>query len=988
MAEELISSYVDQAAIKAQTDFLVNELERAKTQYKSLSDAIKNIKSSTSFADTSKFTQQAEKDAQALLKTQQQIIKQKQEQVKLENQLLQQSILQEKQAQANLRTAQAQSKVKKQVVTESVTNIPNVEDINKTGTAISELDKQQAEAAISATEFGNSLNKSAKVVKDEVTPAVKQTTLTKKQLALAQIEGKLLAQQEAAALKNQVREEIAVKGSLEQRRAALIRLNAVYDNQSPQERASASGQRLQKILGGLDTQVKTLESTTGRSQRNVGNYGSAFDKVKDGAGKAFGALRTLANIIPGLGIGGIFLAGFEAVKFLVGALQDAKKALFGLTQQRELSAAVEKQAAESAGKEKASLVSLKAAIESTSVPMANRLQAIKNLKNEFPGLFDGLSNEQLLTGNVAGAYDRAANAIIRKAKASAASAEIEKLSSEKFAILMRSEAEAIKANEDIRNAKAFKATVAGSGGSFSFGTSGTEVTATKEQVQKQISDKYELQRKAAQDEIDLLNKKQEFLLKYVIDGADQTVKIEEEKNKKIKKDSEQKLSELLDESFERYKLQQNRLLETLDEGANDEKNVYENRLKFLTDFNREQKNLIDAQEVFELQKNENKRLAGIKAAKGNAAEIAIVNANAEEAAKTIQLKAQLDILKADENYYKKKLKLREDYNKTQQEFADQEYEAERLLQEKLEKLRLSRLEGMKKFEDQDKKDLEEKKKRIISFLETLQGYFTQVSGLIMGALNIGTTKKKNEAQEAIDAIEKQRDAELKANEARVQSEQDRAANIAIINSRAEQQKKAQEQRQRQADQRAAQATKALSIFEITLATAVNVAKAKNKAAAILQLALGAAQLAIAIATPIPKFKHGKKRGQTYEGPGIVNDGPNMEVIERADGSIEMPEGRNVLTHVGANDIIHPDKDRWINSVLNAAMRDSAGGMKFKQAGRGDNQLAAALAQQTKLLKQIAAKPVTKTYATDKGLRQVIAWGANEIKYVEQNTNWK
>lgn len=982
MAEELISSYVDQAAIKQQTDFLVQQLERAKKQYQNLTDAIKNIKSSTSFADTSKISAQAEKEQQALLKTQQQIIKAKQEQVKLENQLLQQQILQEKQAQANLRTTQAQSKVKQSVVTESITKPGFAEDITKAGAVVSDFDKIQAEAAISSTEFGNSLNKQAKLIKDEVTPAVKATTLTTKQLALAKAEGAVLAQKEAAALKNQVREELAVKGSLEQRRAALIRLNAVYDAQGPAERASAAGQRLQKIIGGLDTQVKTLEQTTGRSQRNVGNYASAFDKVKDGAQRAFSGLRTLANIIPGLGLSGIFLLGYEAIIKVVEALGILKTKLFDAAAQRATLVEISEKANQAYAAEGVKIRLLTDEYKNANTTTSRRKDIQAELNKLAPAYFSNLQSEAQFMGTITEQTNKATQALLLKAKVEAAQG----LLTARFKELLDKQFDPTKAlafNDKLKSATRDISTILRN--IFNIGS-----TATMGDI-LDLGNRAATNVKKAEKEY---NEFESFIEKFIFGANLEIEKLGGDPGKgtgitKNAKTAQQKLSDILDESFERYKLKQQRLLDILNEGANDEANVYENRLKFLEDFNREQKNLIDAQEVFELAKNENKKIAAIKAAKGNAQEIAIVTANAEEASKTISLKAQLDILKADEDYYKRKLKLREDYNATQQAFADQEYEYERQLNEKLEKLRLERLKGMKDFEEKDKKDLEDKKKRIASFLDTLQGYYNHVKDIISGAFNIGTTKRKNEAQEAIDAIEAQRDADLKANEARVQSEQDKAANIAIINSRAEQQKKQQEQRQREADRQQAQAEKALAIFQITLGITKAVASHLGKPYLIaLDLALGAAQLAIAVATPIPKFKQGKKRGQAYEGPGIVNDGYKMEVIERADGTIEMPQGRNVLTHVGANDIIHPDRDAWVNAVLSAATRDANGGMKYKPAAKGNNQLAAAMAAQVKLLKQIADKPVSKTYASDRGLSQVITWGVNQVKYLEQQTNWK
>lgn len=136
----------------------------------------------------------------------------------------------------------------------------------------------------------------------ENTKATKENSLSKKELAIIAAQEKLNNQQNAAALKNQAREMNAAKGSIEQRRAALIRLNKVYDNLNVAERQSASGMRLEGIVGRLTTQLKEQEAVTGRAQRNVGNYTSAF---ANGAGKVWGALRQVANILPGVGIAGL-----------------------------------------------------------------------------------------------------------------------------------------------------------------------------------------------------------------------------------------------------------------------------------------------------------------------------------------------------------------------------------------------------------------------------------------------------------------------------------------------------------------------------------------------------------------------------------------------------------------------------------------------------------------------------------------------------------
>jgi len=108
---------------------------------------------------------------------------------------------------------------------------------------------------------------------------------------------------------------------LEQRRAALIRLNASYDQLNASERNSPYGVRLKSTIAGVTTQVKELEAATGRAQRNVGNYPGAFKKLNEEMeetpkkgkralgflNKAYGSLRKLAYAIPGIGMSGIIL---------------------------------------------------------------------------------------------------------------------------------------------------------------------------------------------------------------------------------------------------------------------------------------------------------------------------------------------------------------------------------------------------------------------------------------------------------------------------------------------------------------------------------------------------------------------------------------------------------------------------------------------------------------------------------------------------------
>jgi TP901 family phage tail tape measure protein len=135
--------------------------------------------------------------------------------------------------------------------------------------------------------------------------ATKAVTLTKQQLAQALAEEKYRQQQSTAELKNNAREMLNAKGSLEQRRAALIRLTTEYDRLSVAERNTSYGTRLKDTIKGVSDQLKQLEFETGRYGRNVGNYA-------DGIAAFFGSIK--ANILSAIGPIALLTTAWAAAK--------------------------------------------------------------------------------------------------------------------------------------------------------------------------------------------------------------------------------------------------------------------------------------------------------------------------------------------------------------------------------------------------------------------------------------------------------------------------------------------------------------------------------------------------------------------------------------------------------------------------------------------------------------------------------------------------
>lgn len=84
-------------------------------------------------------------------------------------------------------------------------------------------------------------------------------------------------------LKARAKEEQAVAGSITKMSLELARLRKEYDNLSPAMRQNAAvGKDLLKQINGLDSQLKKLDESVGRHNRNVGNYSNS---IQDAVGK-------------------------------------------------------------------------------------------------------------------------------------------------------------------------------------------------------------------------------------------------------------------------------------------------------------------------------------------------------------------------------------------------------------------------------------------------------------------------------------------------------------------------------------------------------------------------------------------------------------------------------------------------------------------------------------------------------------------------------
>lgn len=121
-----------------------------------------------------------------------------------------------------------------------------------------------------------------------------------------------------------------------------------------------------------------------------------------------------------------------------------------------------------------------------------------------------------------------------------------------------------------------------------------------------------------------------------------------------------------------------------------------------------------------------------------------------------------------------------------------------------------------------------------------------------------------------------------------------------------------EKKKKDAKNKQAKIDKAVAIAQVTINTALAVIKGFSESTyvgAVLAGVLGAISLATIIATPIPKYKHGRKGGR--EELAYVGDGGVSEVIERVTGKVEITPATDTLVKLNAGDKVHSSVDEYL-----------------------------------------------------------------------------
>lgn len=198
--------------------------------------------------------------------------------------------------------------------------------------------------------------------------------------------------------------------------------------------------------------VSSAAGATGGKVVKMGKDFTGLSRVIQDLPYGFNAIaNNLTNILPaagalGLGISAL-VAGLQFAQLGFGAWT---RGLGEATKATEEAEKANEDYRSSLAKEKTQLDLLFRSATNANIPMAARLDAVKQLRENYGAYLTDFSNEEILAGKAATAYEKLSVAIIKAAKARAAQEKIQKKQSE-ILDLEASSTEALRLSEEQRS---------------------------------------------------------------------------------------------------------------------------------------------------------------------------------------------------------------------------------------------------------------------------------------------------------------------------------------------------------------------------------------------------------------------------------------------------------------------------------------------------------------------------------------------------------
>jgi hypothetical protein len=261
------------------------------------------------------------------------------------------------------------------------------------------------------------------------------------------------------------KEMTSAEGSSSKLSAQLIRLRAQFDGMSEALRSSPLGQELAKRINTVDTALKTLDSNTGRFQRNVGNYATATNSlsqvlrelpgftysaqtgilgisnnlpilIDSFRATAMSANATTGAIIGTTGAFKIFLGSLftwqSILTIAIGLFTIFSKEIFDFIGGANKATEEISELNKAIGTETGKIEALTRQIDNHNISNADRLKAAEELKKLYPTALKNYSAEEIAAGKAAGAIMKIKDALIAVAMARAAQSDLEKKAAERY----------------------------------------------------------------------------------------------------------------------------------------------------------------------------------------------------------------------------------------------------------------------------------------------------------------------------------------------------------------------------------------------------------------------------------------------------------------------------------------------------------------------------------------------------------------------------
>lgn len=621
----------------------------------------------------------------------------------------------------------------------------------------------------------------------------------------------------------------------------------------------------------LSDQLKTVDAAVGQNQRNVGNYAGGITQAFS---KLWGFLRTAANVIPGLGIGGLIGGIAVGIGKLATMIFTSNKAfnegkVFAKAYADTIKEVTE-QTLRNANVDVTKLQIYRDIITDTTAKQQDRIQALRAY-NEIADEANKIDESQINNLNLINDKISQQIGLIEKRAFSRAAEAIIADRGEKLLLAQltaREEAEKQFANEQTTGMQ-----VAGKAVDSYF---------TNLEKQSRISTIIRGKEavKTAQLEFDAAKNALHNLIQIEGFAAGQ-IKAKKEKKAKESRDLAEanrkaefeilKAQIELDKEFDLIR-------------ANDEKRSFVDRISNLISYGADSQRLIEAQAAFDL-----------GAAKLTSLEKQKIELDKNNA--LIRLATELnDKLK----------KITQDSFKVDTSNLPILSGLPKELQKILDAYDKAQKDAIKKHQEALKKLKDDTREAIKDLASELQGLFFDI---FTNAIEV----EKNRVQDQIDLLDKQKQKDIEVANQTITNAQEKADAIAVIEARAAAKKQQLELRQRQLDQQKARFEKARAVAEIVQSTGLAVVNAltqvKTLGPGAIVLAsligtLGAIQIARVLAQPIPRYKDG-----TENHPGglaHVGDGGKSETVVLPDGSLYRTPSKDTIVNLPAGTKVIPD----------------------------------------------------------------------------------